>query len=164
MKLKATQKATRGKAMLSLRIERADGSVDETKLIPNSRVDVGALWMYNQLAGLGTPGPGTFIALSGESQTILKNMTALSSEISTDGLARAAGSVQNYTIPGTLDGAANYQLTRTFIYSGIAPRVIAAAAVFDATVGGSLIWIFNITPSHIVNLNDRVIASILINI
>lgn len=164
MKIELEQGAIRGRARLLIRIERADGLVEALSPIPNSRVDTGAAWMFNRLSGQGTPGPGTFIAFSENTQNITKGQSALPSEITGGGLGRASGVVQNYVVPTVLDGAASYQITRTFVYTDIAPRTVAAAGIFDAVSGGSLIWVFNISPSRTVNLNDRVTVTLVVEI
>lgn len=160
------QKTPKEKASyLDLYIERADGKREWlARALHNSRTDEGASWMYNQLTGQGSPGAGIYIALSSASQTIVKGMTSLTSELSGDGLDRASATIQNYTAPASLDGSASYELTKTFIYTGASPQTVASVGIFDASSAGSLIWVFNASASRTLNQNDKLVALVTVNI
>lgn len=147
-------------------IVRKNGSVE--RLLPsfNSRVDAGAALtaalLTNNAFSITSPTYPKYIALSTSSLTPAKGDTTLSGETSASGLGRAAGTFQTYTAPSTLDGAASYQLTKTFT-SG-ASATIVSSAIFDAASTGNMLVEANLSSSAVLASGDQLTLTWSINI
>ena len=134
----------------------------------NSRVDVGAalqatLMSGTTFGGLTLPAVFKYIALSTSSLTPAKGDTTLTGETSVAGLARAAGTAQNYVAPSTLDGAASYDIYKQFTLTGAATTVVSTA-LFDAASVGNMFAEVNFSASAVMQTNDILQVTWTVNI
>lgn len=116
----------------------------------NSRVNkggdlIGSLTSGTSLNSISSPLPPIYLALSTASLTPVKTDTTLTSEITTLGLGRVAGTVGGYTGPASLDAAASYTISHTWTASGTVTPV--SAAIFDAVSGGNMFVEGNLSAS-----------------
>jgi len=128
----------------------------------NSRTDTGASALYTLMTSGGTDAP-IYIALASSAQTITKDMTSLTNEISGNGLTRTNGTVSGYTAPTALDGAASYSLSKTFVYSGSEPINIYALGVFDKDSNGNLYYVWNLDVPKTLTQTDQFVVNIQVN-
>lgn len=135
----------------------------------NSRVNRGA-GIVASLMTASTLGSATgyaaplYIALSTASLTPASGDTTLTSETSATGLARALGTVQNYTAPTSLDAGASYQLYKLFTNTSGSSVTIQSAAIFDASSTGNLFVEANLSSSATVPNNDKLEVTWTVNI
>lgn len=116
----------------------------------NSRVNkggdlIGSLISGTSLNSISSPLPPIYLALSTATLTPSKTDTTLTSEITTLGLGRVAGTVGAYTGPASLDAVASYTLTHTWTASGTVTAV--SAAIFDAVSTGNMFVEGNLSAS-----------------
>jgi hypothetical protein len=116
-------------------LTRANGSVEDLSVGYNSRVDAGASWQA-QLMGSAAGTPAAYLALTATVITPAKTDTTLTSEITTNGCARALATYGGYTAPSSLNGAASFTLSKTFTATG--SQTVSSAALFNAASAGSL--------------------------
>ncbi len=124
----------------------------------NSRVDKGgdlsaSLLTGESLNSITSPLPPVYIALSTSTLTPAKGDTTLDGETSVSGLARAVGTVQNYTAPTALDGACSYEVYKEFTNAG-ATTTIVSSALLDASSSGNLFAEDNLTSSSVLENGD----------
>ena len=151
-------------AYLTLKVKRANGRIETwIKKLHNSRVDTGAEWMYKSLTGQVNTA-GKYIAISPTQQTIVKGLTSLVDELTTNGLARTAGTVSGYTLPSELDGAASYQIALTMIYTGDEVQPVKSVGVFDAAINGALVWVWNTDATKSLSKNDQLVITLTVNL
>lgn len=146
---------------LDVVITRADGTVERMAPIFNSRVDAGANWQAS-LMGSAAGTPANYLALSATSLTIAKGDTALSGEITTNGLGRVQATYGSYTAPSSLSGAASYQLTHTFTATG--PQTVNSAALFNASSAGTMFVEANLTSTATLASGDSLAITWTVNI
>lgn len=126
--------------------------------VKNSRVDAGALYIAD-LIGSAAGTPANYIALTSTSIVAAKTDTALTGEITTAGLARALAAFGTYTAPTTLNGAASFQLTKTFTYTGSTTVNVVSGALFNAATAGTMLSEAVFTPAQAtVNANGDQVA------
>jgi hypothetical protein len=126
----------------------------------NARVQQGASWqaalMFNA-AGV----PASYLAISTDTAAVANTDTALTSELTTNGLARAAGTYALNSGQGSIGGTAQAQLTKTWTYTGSTSVVVAKiAACTTSTQSASdcrFIALFNATAT--VNQNGDQLAA-----
>jgi hypothetical protein len=106
-----------------------DGTTFYDHWFHNLRTNAGTNWQYNQMAGT-TAAVCTYIALSNSGATPSATDTALASEITTNGLARA-----NATAAHTAN-ASSYTLSYTFTATGT--QAAQNIGVLNASSGGTL--------------------------
>jgi hypothetical protein len=106
-----------------------DGTVFYDQWFHNLRTNAGINWQYNQMAGT-TAAVCTYFALSNDSGTPAATDTAVASEITTNGLARA-----NATAAHT-SNATSYTLSYTFTATGT--QSAQKIGVLNASSGGTL--------------------------
>lgn len=145
-----------------------EGKVISTALQYNSRVDKGAAQQASLMAGsslgsITTPLPAIYIALSTSSLTAAKGDTTLSGETSVTGIARALGTVQNYVAPSVLDGAASYDIFKSFTLTG-ANTTVVSSALFDAASVGNMFAEANLSSSAVMVTNDILQVTWTVNI
>ena len=133
----------------------------------NSRVNAGAalqasVMSGSTLGGLTSPLPPNKIALSTTSLTPAATDTTLTGETALSGLARIAGTVQNYVAPGSLDGAASYDCYHQFTAGAAA--TIQSTALFDATSAGNMFAEVNFSSSATLAINDILQVTWTVNI
>ena len=134
----------------------------------NARVDKGAaqqasLMSGATLGGISTPLPGKYIALSTSSLTPAKGDTTLTGETAVAGIARVAGTVQNYVAPSVVDGAASYDIYNQFTLTGAGTTVVSSA-LFDAVSTGNMFAEANFGSSAVMATNDILQVTWTVNI
>ena len=106
-----------------------DGTVFLDVTGHNLRTNAGINWQYGQMAG-GTAAVCTYIALSNSGATPAATDTALASEITTNGLARALAT------PAHTSNATSYTLAYTFTAAGT--QAAQNVGMFNASSSGTL--------------------------
>lgn len=137
-----------------------NGKVIKRGFTYNDRVDAGAALSSSLLAGealggITSPAAPKYIALSTSTLTPAKTDTTLTGETSVSGLARAVGTIQNYTAPTTLDGACSYEVYKAFTNAG-ATTTIKSAALFDAATGGNMFVEANLSSDATLESGDLI--------
>ncbi len=149
---------------VELTVIKADGS-KQYSYGYNSRVNAGASWQA-QVMGSAAGTPANYMALSSTILTPAYSDTALSGEITSgtnSGLARAQGTYQGYTSPGTtLGGPASYQITHTF--TSAASTTVNSAAMLNASSSGSLFVEANLSPAATLANGDQLVLTWTVNI
>ena len=115
--------------MVHLVARHADGTVFYDKTFHNLRTNAGINWQYGQMAG-GTAAVCTYIALSNDAGSPNATDTAVASEITSNGLARALGTASHTT------NATSYTLAYTFTATGT--QSAQKAGILNATSSGTL--------------------------
>jgi|GEM_PF-4270138 len=128
--------------------------------VKNARVDAGALFIANIIGNSGAASPTNYLALSTSSLTPVKADTTLAGEIVTAaGLQRAITAFVNYIAPTVINGAASFQLTKTFTYTGAVQVNVISGALFNAATAGTMLSEGNFSPAQAtVNANGDQIA------
>jgi hypothetical protein len=98
-------------------------------------------------AGLGSG--LNFIAISNDPATPVAGDTALASELTTNGLARAQGSV---TLPSL--GGNQTIISKVFTYTGVSQQGVQKTALFDASSNGKMAHEI-IFPQRLLATNDQ---------
>jgi hypothetical protein len=148
-----------------------EGRVYETPKLQtmfNARVDVGAALQATLMSGttfgsLTSPAVPKYIALSPTSLTPAHGDTTLSGETAVAGLARAAGTAQNYVAPSSLDAAASYDIYHQFTLTGTATTIVSTA-LFDAGSTGNMFAEVNFSSSAAMATNDILQVTWTVNI
>ena len=120
------------KGQYSFEIYDVDGQLRDSWKSDNLVVNGGLAFITGLLGGTGTV--PTYLALGTSSTAVAGSQTALVSEITTDGLARAEGTVSQETDTVTDD---TFQITETFNATG--SQTIEEAGVFNAASGGTML-------------------------
>ena len=120
----------------------ADGTVFYDQTVHNLRTNAGINWQYNQMAGT-TAAACTYLALSNDSGTPAVADTAVASEITTNGLARASAT------PAHTANATSYTLSYTFTATGA--QSAQKAGMLNAASSGTLCFENTFSP---VNMNS----------
>jgi hypothetical protein len=115
--------------MVHLVARHRDGTIFYDQWVHNLRTNAGINWQYGQMAG-GTAAVCTYIALSNSGATPAATDTALASEITSNGLARADGS------PSHTSNATSYTLSYTFTATGT--QSAQNAGMLNASSSGTL--------------------------
>jgi len=123
------ESANRVPNMVHIVARHRDGTIFYDKWVHNLRTNAGINWQYGQMAGT-TAAVCTYIALSNSGATPAATDTALASEITTNGLARA-----NAT-PSHTSNATSYTLAYTF--TATASQSAQNAGMLNASSGGTL--------------------------
>lgn len=121
------------KGWYELKCFRADGSLKWSDSVKNLVTDAGIAQLA-LLCGDATATPFTYIALGSSSTAVAGSDTALTSEIASGGLSRAAGTVSRVTTTLAND---TYQVTKTFTAS--ATLTIEELGIFNASSSGTLL-------------------------
>ena len=153
---------------VGVRIIHTNGLIENIGFTYNSRVNKGAalqasLMAGSALGGVSSPLAPLYIALSTASLTPAAGDTTLASETSVAGLGRALGTAQNYVAASTLDGAASYDVAKTFTLTG-ANTTVVSAALFDAVSTGNLFAEANFSSSAVLVTGDLLQVTWTINI
>lgn len=127
--------------------------------VKNARVDAGALFIAN-IIGNATAAPANYLALSTSTLTPAKADTTLLGEIVTAaGLQRALTTFGTYVAPSAINGAASFQLTKTFTYTGAVQVNVVSGGLLNAATAGTLLSEGNFSPAQAtVNANGDQIA------
>jgi hypothetical protein len=115
--------------MVHLVARHADGKIFYDQTVHNLRTNAGINWQYGQMAGT-TAAVCTYIALSNDSGTPAATDTAVASEITANGLARASAT------PAHTTNATSYTLSYTFTATGT--QSAQKAGMLNASSGGTL--------------------------
>ncbi len=115
--------------MVHLVARHADGTIFYDKTVHNLRTNAGINWQYNQMAGT-TAAVCTYIALSNDAGAPGAADTAVASEITANGLSRAAGAASHAS------NATSYTLAYTFTATGA--QSAQKAGILNNTSGGTL--------------------------
>lgn len=110
---------------------RRSGKVVAESLSHNLRTNAGADFEANQLSGT-VAAVANYIAVSTDTVAPAATDTSLTSEQTTNGLARAAGTFAHTA------GTTSYTLTKTFTYTGGTSITLSKAAMFNASTGGTM--------------------------
>jgi len=138
---------------------KRNGKVIQSGYSFNARVDKGADLSLSLITGaaqggITSPLPPKYIALSTSVLTPAKGDTTLAGETSASGLARALGTIQNYTAPSTLDGACSIEIEKEFTNTSAGTVTVKSSALFDATTTGNLFTEDNLSDDAVVAVND----------
>ena len=152
-------------------IIRANGKIERLSPTYNARVNKGADLCASLLTGaaqnsISTPLPPKYIALQDTGTiTAAYGDTALTHECVATGMTRALATIGSYTGPGTtLDGAASYQLTKTFTNTSGGSVTIYSAAVLDASSTGNMFVEANLSSSATLANNDSLAITWTVNL
>lgn len=118
-----------GPNLVHLVARHADGTIFYDQTVHNLRTNAGVNWQFNQMAGT-TAGVCTYIALSNDTGAPSATDTAVTAEITSNGLARA-----NAT-PAHSSNTSSYTLTYTFTATGT--QSAQKAGLLNASSGGTL--------------------------
>jgi hypothetical protein len=143
--------------------------VAKTSYAFNARVNKGADLIASLITGaaqnsISSPLPPKYIALSTSSLTPDKTDTTLAGETAATGLARALGTQGGYTGPSTLDGAALYTVTKTFINTSAGAVTVVSAALFDAAADGNMFVEANLSANAVMAVNDTLAITWTVNL
>jgi len=115
--------------MVHVVARHANGAVFYEYISHNLRTNAGVNWQYNQMAGT-TAAVCTYLALSNDSGAPAATDTALASEITTNGLARATATASHTA------NATSYTLSNTFTATGT--QSAQKAGLLNAASAGTL--------------------------
>lgn len=105
------------------------------------------------LQGYGTTGLSTngfnYVALSADALTETTASTALSTELSGNGLTRAQGAYAHTA------GTNTTTISKTFTMSGAGPQTVQKAALFDLNAAGTMNHVLAFSASRSLVLNDQ---------
>jgi len=134
------------------------GKIVQSGFTYNSRVDKGGDLSASLIAGeslnsISAPLPPKYIALSTSTLTAAAGDETLTGESSVSGLARAVGTIQNYTCPASLDAACSYEIYKAFTNAG-ATTTIKSSALFDASSDGNMFVEANLDSDAVLEVSD----------
>lgn len=110
-----------------------NGNIKSRSMQHNLRTNVGADFWNTQLFATGAAGSqANYIGITTDVATPLVTDTVLASEETTNGLARAQGTVTH------TGSAASTVVSHTWTYSGSSSKVIAKAGLFTAASSGTM--------------------------
>jgi hypothetical protein len=115
--------------MVHIVARHKDGTIFYDQWVHNLRTNAGINWQYGQMAGT-TAAVCTYIALSNSGATPAATDTALASEITTNGLARANGTAAHTS------NATSYTISYTF--TATAAQAAQNAGMLNASSGGTM--------------------------
>jgi len=115
--------------MVHIVARHRDGTIFFDKTVHNLRTNAGINWQYGQMAGT-TAAVCTYIALSNDSGAPAATDTAVASEITTNGLARANGTASHTA------NATSYTISYTFTATG--SQSAQKAGLLNASSSGTL--------------------------
>ena len=124
-----SESAARVPNMVHIVARHKDGTIFYDKWVHNLRTNAGINWQFGQMAGT-TAAVCTYIALSNDSGTPAATDTAVASEITTNGLARANGTASHTT------NATSYTISYTFTATG--SQSAQKAGLLNASSSGTL--------------------------
>jgi len=114
-----------------------DGRVVQTVEGENSRPVVGGNWQAAVMWGSAWGGANYVACGWTPSTAMTKDSTTLDNEFgAVMGLQRAVGATQNYVAPSTNDGAASYEVYKSFSVTGT--TTVYSSALFTAASGGTM--------------------------
>lgn len=119
------------------------GETEELNIVTDAGRVAIHTYVYGTTAQRSSAGLGTglnFIALSNDDTAVAAGDTTLTSELATNGLARAQGTVTLPTGSGTIT-----QVSKQFTYSG-ASQQVQKTALFDAASSGKMAHEILFTP------------------
>lgn len=118
------------------------------------RTNAGANWQADTMgqttgSGIGTGAfaPANYIAVTENATSPSASDTTLTSELATDGLSRAQGAYSHTS------NATSYTVSKTFTATG--SRVIAKAALFNASSTGTMAFESLVSPTASVANGDQ---------
>lgn len=130
-----------------------DGNVKSRSHQKNLRTNAGANFWNAQLFGAASAtAVAKWIALTTDATAPGAGDTTLTSEETTNGLVRTAGSVVH------TNNAATTTISVTFTYTGAVSKVIAKVGLFDAVSGGNLVLETLLNATGTVNANGDTIT------
>lgn len=138
-------------------VMRADGTIEDVGVAHNMRTNAGADWQAG-LMGDAAGTPAKYIGLTADTTSLTGAETSLTSEISTAGLSRAAG-----TYSHSPAGSTNYVITKAFTATGTVSN-IHRAALFTASSSGTMPFVANLNADVTVATDDTLTISWLIYI
>ena len=137
-------------------VVKPDGAQEPIYTTHNMRTNVGAAWLKERFT-LGTAaGAAIYVAVSADTATVAAGDTILYGELSSGGLSRATGAVQNYSEPVVANSSAQYEVVAT--YSVTSTTTLLSAGIFTAASGGSLVWEANFANGQQVVPSDTFYA------
>jgi hypothetical protein len=127
----------------------------------NLRTNAGADWQAAQMSGAATDARANWIGITDDNaQTLNTAQTTLTSEETTNGLARASG-----TFSHAGGGATSYTVKKDpFTFTAAGPITIYRSALFTASSGGTMVFIAAFGSSATLILNDQLTVTWTINI
>ena len=131
----------------------------------NKGADLSAsLLTGTSLNSIASPLPPKYIALSTSVLTPAATDTTLTGESVASGLARAAGTIGNYTAATTLDGAVSYTVSKQFQNNSGGTVTINSFALFDASSSGNLFAEANLSAAAVLASADYFTATWTVNL
>lgn len=127
----------------------------------NLRTNAGADWQAGQMSGAAADARAAWIGITDDTgQTLNAAQTTLTSEETTNGLARAAAT---FTHAG--GGATSYTVKKDpFTFTAAGPITITRSALFTAASAGVMVFIAAFGSSATLILNDQLTVTWTINI
>lgn len=114
-------------------VTRLDGTVEDLGISENLMTTAGKDWLAAVMGNSSQPASAQYIALTTNATAPAVGDTTLTSEITTGGLARAAGTYSHTT------GVSSYKITKVFTASG-SHTGVAKAALFNASSSGTMVF------------------------
>jgi hypothetical protein len=104
----------------------------------NSRVSQGASWQAGIMGNATGNASSNYIGITTDTGAVANADVVLASELTSNGLGRAAASYGSYSAPGSLGASASYIMSITFTYTGSGAVVIAKAGQYYGSSGSKL--------------------------
>jgi hypothetical protein len=138
-------------------ITRANGERTDLGIAENLRTTVGADWQADVMGNSTQPVSARWIALTTNATAPAAGDTTLTSEITTGGLGRAAGTYSH------TNGTTSYKITHTFTASATHTNV-AKAGLFNAASSGTLVFTTMLSSTATLATNDTLTIEWTVNI
>lgn len=122
------------KGTYTLEIRDANGNIRDSWTVDNIVTNAGKAELANLCGNVSTPVEFTYLAVGTSNTAAAATQTALVAELSTDGLARAAGTVSRQTTTVTND---TFQVTYTWTASG--SQTVEEVGVFNDASAGTML-------------------------
>jgi len=152
-KSRAAQDHLRLRNVVEVVVRDKAGNVKSRSKTTNMRVNGGADFWDTQLFTTSPGGAGaTFIGLTTDATAPGATDTTLTSEETTNGLARASASHSHTAASSTTT------FTKTFTYTGSSSKVIAKVGLFNASSAGTLVLETLLSSTATVNANGDTIS------
>jgi hypothetical protein len=145
------------------------GKILSTSHSYNARTNIGAqlvgyLMTGTAFGGITSPTYPIYVALSANVLTPAMGDTTLSGEIVSAGLTRSVGAAGTYVAPTVLDGAASYQVTKTFTNNIAGAVTVQSSGLLDAASAGNLYVESNMATAAILQNTDTLAVTWTVNI
>lgn len=137
---------------ITWQVSRADGTVEPAIYVTNARTDAGANAIA-QLCGLAGALPFAFVGLSADLTAVVKTDTALTGELTLNGLARKAVTYGGFVGPTVVNGVASFTQTTAWTATANAQSINKIAA-FTAISAGIMGFATILSSTTVLNNGD----------